>query len=98
MNKKPATAAILLIGDEILSGKEEDENARYLVRELRRAGVAVGRIEMVPDQPDVIADSDHRLSDGFEWVFSSGGVGPTPDDVALAAVAAAFRRPVVRGA
>jgi molybdenum cofactor synthesis domain-containing protein len=98
MNKKPATAAILLIGDEILSGKVEDENARYLVRELRRAGVAVGRIEVVPDQPDVIADSVRRLSAGFEWVFSSGGVGPTHDDVTLAAVAAAFHRPVVRSA
>lgn len=98
MDKKPATAAILLIGDEILSGKVEDENARYLLRELRRAGVAVGRIEIVPDQLDVIAESVGRLSAGFEWVFSSGGIGPTHDDVTLAAVAAAFDRPVARNA
>jgi len=98
MDKKPATAAILLIGDEILSGKVEDENARYLVRELRRAGVTVGRIEVVPDQLEVIAESVRRLSAGFEWVFSSGGIGPTHDDVTLAAVAAAFGRPVARSA
>jgi len=96
MDKKPATAAILLIGDEILSGKVEDENARYLVRELRRAGVTVGRIEVVPDQLEVIAESVRRLSAGFEWVFSSGGIGPTHDDVTFAAVAAAFDRPVAR--
>jgi len=98
MDKKPATAAILLIGDEILSGKVEDENARYLVRELRRGGVTVGRIEVVPDQLEVIAESVRRLSSGFEWVFSSGGVGPTHDDVTLAAVASAFGRTVVRSA
>jgi len=96
MDKKPATAAILLIGDEILSGKVEDENARYLVRELRRAGVTVGRIEVVPDQLEVIAESVRRLSAGFQWVFSSGGIGPTHDDVTFAAVAAAFDRPVAR--
>jgi len=96
MDKKPATAAILLIGDEILSGKVEDENARYLVHELRRAGVTVGRIEVVPDQLDVIAESVRRLSPAFEWVFSSGGIGPTHDDVTFAAVAAAFDRPVAR--
>lgn len=98
MDKKPATAAILLIGDEILSGKVEDENARYLVHELRRSGVTVGRIEVVPDQLDVIAESVRRLSAGFEWVFSSGGIGPTHDDVTLAAVAAAFGRPIARSA
>jgi molybdenum cofactor synthesis domain-containing protein len=96
MDKKPATAAILLIGDELLSGKVEDENARYLVRELRRAGVTVGRIEVVPDQLDVIAESVRRLSPAFEWVFSSGGIGPTHDDLTFAAVAAAFERPVAR--
>ncbi|HEY4188470.1 MAG TPA: competence/damage-inducible protein A [Polyangia bacterium] len=98
MDTKPPTAAILLIGDEILSGKVDDENARYLLRELRRGGVTVGRIEVVPDQLDVIAESVRRLSSGFDWVFSSGGVGPTHDDVTLPAVAAAFGRPMARNA
>jgi molybdenum cofactor synthesis domain-containing protein len=98
MDTKPPTAAILLIGDEILSGKVEDENARYLVRELRRSGVTVGRIEVVPDQLEVIAESVRRLAAGFDWVFSSGGVGPTHDDVTLPAVAAAFDRAMERNA
>jgi len=93
---KPPTAAILLIGNEILSGKVEDENARYLVRQLRDRGVAVGRIEIVPDDLDDIARSVRALSDRFRWVFTSGGVGPTHDDVTLPAIAAAFGRTMVR--
>src|SRR5215471_1991501 len=59
------TAGILLIGNEILSGKVDDENARYLVRELRALGVAVGRIEVVPDALDDIAASVRALSARF---------------------------------
>ena len=96
MHKKPPTAAILLIGNELLSGKVDDENARYLLRELRTRGVAIGRIEIVPDDLEDIADSLRALSRRFEWVFTSGGVGPTHDDVTLPAVAAAFGRAMVR--
>lgn len=96
MDAKPPTAAILLIGNEILSGKVEDENARYLLGELRQRGVAVGRIEIVPDDLDDIARSVRALAERFAWVFSSGGVGPTHDDVTLAAIASAFGREMVR--
>src|SRR5262245_41629432 len=68
----PETAAILLIGNEILSGKVDDENARYLVRELRALGVAVGRIEVVPDVLDEIAATVTALSGRFDVVFTSG--------------------------
>jgi FAD synthetase len=84
------TAAILLVGNEILSGKVEEANARYLVRELRELGVRVARIEVVPDDADDIAASVRALSGRFDLVFSSGGVGPTHDDVTLPAIAAAF--------
>jgi molybdenum cofactor synthesis domain-containing protein len=84
------TAAILLIGNEILSGKVEDENARFLTRELRALGVSLRRIEVVPDDSGEIADSVRALAARFEHVFTSGGVGPTHDDVTLAAVADAF--------
>jgi molybdenum cofactor synthesis domain-containing protein len=92
----PSTAAILLVGNEILSGKVEEENARYLVRELRGLGVSLGRIEVVPDDLDDIASSVRALSRRFGVVFTSGGVGPTHDDVTLPAVAAAFGRGMVR--
>jgi len=96
MDTKPPTAAILLIGDEILSGKVDDENARYLLRELRQRGVTVARIEIVPDQLPDIAETVARLSPRFDWVFTSGGVGPTHDDVTLPAVAAAFGTTMAR--
>jgi molybdenum cofactor synthesis domain-containing protein len=92
------TAAILVIGNEILSGKVQDENARYLIGELRRLGVSLRRIEIVPDVVAEIAASVRALSARFDHLFTSGGVGPTHDDVTLEAVAAAFGMPVVRNA
>jgi molybdenum cofactor synthesis domain-containing protein len=84
------TAAILIIGEEILSGKVEEENARYLVQELRGLGVQVRRIEVLPDIESEIASSVRTLSGRCDHIFTSGGVGPTHDDVTLPAVAAAF--------
>jgi molybdenum cofactor synthesis domain-containing protein len=90
------TAAIIVIGDEVLSGKVEELNARFLVRELRSLGVAVRRIEVIPDVPAEIATSVRAAAAAFDHVFTSGGVGPTHDDVTLPAVAVAFSVPVVR--
>jgi len=95
-NPANPTAAILLIGNEILSGKVEDENARFLTRELRALGVALRRIEVVPDVTEEIAASVRALAPRFDLVFTSGGVGPTHDDVTLHAVAEAFSMEVRR--
>ena len=84
------TAGILVIGEEILSAKVEEENARYLVRELRGLGVAVRRIDVIPDEIDEIAETVGGMSSRYDHVFTSGGVGPTHDDVTMAAVAKAF--------
>jgi molybdenum cofactor synthesis domain-containing protein len=90
------TAAIIVIGDEVLSGKVEEQNARFLVRELRGLGVAVRRIEVVPDVIGEIAAAVRAASATYDHVFTSGGIGPTHDDVTIAAVAAAFGVAVVR--
>lgn len=90
------SAAILLIGNELLSGKVDDENARYLIRELRLLGVSLRRIEVVPDVLEEVADSVRALAARFDFVFTSGGIGPTHDDVTLASVAAAFGVGLVR--
>ena len=90
------TAAIIVIGDEVLSGKVEELNARFLVRELRALGVAVRRIEVVPDLREEIAAAVRKASVAFDHVFTTGGIGPTHDDVTIAAIAAAFAVPVVR--
>ena len=92
------TAAVIVIGDEVLSGKVEEENARFLVRELRKLGVAVRRIEVIPDAPEEIAATVRSASAAFDIVFTAGGIGPTHDDVTIAAIAAAFSVPVVRDA
>ena len=90
------TAAIIVIGDEVLSGKVEEQNARFLVRELRALGVAVRHIEVVPDVRAEIAAAVRQASAGYDHVFTAGGIGPTHDDVTIAAIAAAFAVPVVR--
>jgi FAD synthetase len=90
------TAAIIVIGDEVLSGKVEELNARFLVRELRSLGVAVRRIEVIPDVPEVIVASVRSASEGFDHVFTAGGIGPTHDDVTIASLASAFGVAVVR--
>ena len=91
-------AAILLIGNELLSGKVDDENARYLTRELRALGVTLARVEIIPDDAADIADTVRALAARHDHVFTSGGVGPTHDDVTLAAVGAAFGMPLERNA
>ncbi len=90
------TAGIVLIGNEVLSGKVVDENAAYLCRELRGLGVAVRKISVIPDEVDLIAAEVAEQSRAFDVVFTSGGVGPTHDDVTIEGVARALGVPVVR--
>jgi molybdenum cofactor synthesis domain-containing protein len=90
-----STAAIVVIGNEILSAKVQDENGPFLARELRALGVELRRIETVPDEIPLIVESLGRCRAAARWVFTSGGIGPTHDDVTIAAVAAAFGRRVV---
>lgn len=96
MAPPPRTAAALVIGNEILSGKIADANIPYLARELRDLGVSLDRVIMVPDVVDTIARDLVALSEAYDVVFTSGGVGPTHDDVTIEAVAKAFGRRVVR--
>jgi molybdenum cofactor synthesis domain-containing protein len=90
------TAAIVLIGNEILSGKIADANAPYLCRELRELGVDVRRVSVVPDEVEVIAAELAACARAWDIVFTSGGVGPTHDDVTMEGVARALGVPVVR--
>jgi molybdenum cofactor synthesis domain-containing protein len=90
------TAGIVIIGDEILSGKFADENAAFLIGELRALGVDLRRITVVPDVVDDIAAAVCEAAARFDHVFTSGGVGPTHDDVTMAAIARGFGTTVVR--
>ncbi len=93
---RETTAAIIVIGNEILNGKSEDKNAVFLIAELRRLGVALHRITVIPDDLDDIARTVRECADRFDHVFTSGGVGPTHDDLTIEGIARAFGRRVVR--
>jgi molybdenum cofactor synthesis domain-containing protein len=90
------TAGIVVIGDEILSGKFVEENAAFLIGELRSLGVELRRITVVPDDLDDIAATVVECARRFDHVFTSGGVGPTHDDVTMAAIARGFGTTVTR--
>lgn len=91
----PRTAAALIIGNELLSGKIRDSNLHDLARLLRRLGVLLRRVVMVLDEIDTIADEVRALSSSHDLLFTSGGVGPTHDDVTMAAVAKAFGQQLI---
>jgi molybdenum cofactor synthesis domain-containing protein len=90
------TAGIVIIGDEILTGKFADENAAFLIGELRTLGVELRRITVIPDDLEDIAATVRDASGRFDHVFTSGGVGPTHDDVTIAAIAHGFGTNVSR--
>lgn len=91
-----ATAGIVIIGDEILTGKFADENAAFLIGELRALGVDLRRITMIPDELDDIAATVTDFAARFDYVFTSGGVGPTHDDLTIEGIARGFGTRVVR--
>lgn len=91
MALEPApTAAVVVIGNELLTGKVQEANLIVLARELRALGVRLRRVVMIEDDLPLIAREVRALAAEDAWVFTSGGIGPTHDDVTLEAVARAF--------
>jgi len=94
-DSKVSTAAALVIGNEILSGKTAEANVVVLARALRLAGIVLERVVTIRDDIDTIATEVRALAARYTWVFTSGGVGPTHDDLTVAAIAKAYDRNVV---
>ncbi len=92
------SAAVLIIGNEVLSGKVVDENTPFLARRCRELGVDLRRVHVVPDDGPAIAEAVRALLPLVDWVFSAGGVGPTHDDVTMEGVAAGLGVAVVEDA
>ena len=84
------TAAMLVIGDEILSGRTRDANMYFLAGELAKHGLDLGEVRIVSDDADAIIKAVKALSGGFDHVFTSGGIGPTHDDITADCMASAF--------
>jgi molybdenum cofactor synthesis domain-containing protein len=95
-NQQELSAGLLIIGNEVLSGRVADENGPFLLGRLRGLGVEVRRLCIVSDDVDEIVWGVRALRRQCDWVITTGGVGPTHDDVTVGAVAAALGREVVR--
>ena len=88
------TAAMLVIGDEILSGRTRDANMHYLAGQLTEAGIDLQEVRIVSDHAPAIIAAVQALSAAYDSVFTSGGIGPTHDDITADCIAAAFDDPI----
>lgn len=84
------TAAMLVIGDEILSGRTRDANMHYLAGQLTERGIDLKEVRVVADDAEVITATTRALSETYDYLFTSGGIGPTHDDITADCIAAAF--------
>ncbi|GBE83538.1 MoaB/Mog domain-containing protein [Sparassis latifolia] len=88
------SAAALIIGDEILNGKTLDRNSNYFARFCFEQGIDLKRIEVIPDEEDDIIEASRRLVKNYDFVITSGGIGPTHDDITYASLAKSFDQPL----
>jgi molybdenum cofactor synthesis domain-containing protein len=87
------TAAILIIGNEILSGRTQDVNVQFIAQRLARRGIRLEEVRVVPDIPQRIIGAVNELRAAYTMLFTTGGIGPTHDDITSACIAAAFGVP-----
>lgn len=89
------TAALLVIGDEILSGRTEDKNIAQVARWLNEQGIRLEEVRVVPDEEQAIVGAVNALRSIYDYVITTGGIGPTHDDITVDSIAAAFGVPVM---
>ena len=89
------SACVLIIGNEILSGRTQDENLAYLARGLNEVGVRLREARVIPDDPDAIVTTVNEARGKFDYVFTTGGIGPTHDDITSGCIARAFGVPLI---
>ena len=93
--ERTVTACVLIIGNEILSGRTQDVNLSYLAKGLNDAGVRLREARVIPDVADVIVASVNEVRARYDYVFTTGGIGPTHDDITNECVARAFGVPLI---
>jgi molybdenum cofactor synthesis domain-containing protein len=89
------TAALLVIGDEILSGRTQDKNVGQVATWMNRQGIRLLEVRIVPDAEAQIADAVNELRTAYDYLFTTGGIGPTHDDITVDSIAAALGVPVI---
>jgi molybdenum cofactor synthesis domain-containing protein len=89
-------AAVIIIGNEVLSGRTREANLQFLASALGKLGIRVAEARVVADEEDAIVDTVNACRRGYSYVFTTGGIGPTHDDITAAAVAKAFGVPLIR--
>ncbi len=93
--KNRSTAILIVIGNEILSGRTVDSNVAYLAKKLSSAGIAMKRVHMIADDEAMIISTVQASSAEVDYVFTTGGIGPTHDDITAVSIAKAFGVPLV---
>jgi molybdenum cofactor synthesis domain-containing protein len=88
--ERVVSACLIIIGNEILSGRTQDANLAYLAKELNELGIRMREVRVIPDDEAVIVETLNELRPRFDYVFTTGGIGPTHDDITSACVAKAF--------
>jgi molybdenum cofactor synthesis domain-containing protein len=94
MSSSAPTAAILVIGNEILSGSTQDANTSYIAKHMGLRGIRIMEARAVPDIPSEIVDAVNALRKKYTYVFTTGGIGPTHDDITADCIAQAFGLPI----
>ena len=89
------TAALVVIGDEILSGRTQDKNVAQVATWLNEQGIRLAEVRVVPDDQQRIADAVNALRETHDYLFTTGGIGPTHDDITVDSIAAALGVPVI---
>ena len=87
-----STAGIIIIGDEILSGRTQDTNSNFIAKKLIESGVQLKEIRVIRDQENIIVETVKKFSESFDYVFTTGGIGPTHDDITSQSLAKAFNK------
>ncbi|MCZ6802916.1 MAG: molybdopterin-binding protein [Proteobacteria bacterium] len=90
------TAGVIIIGNEILSGRTRDLNISYIGKSLERLGIVLAEVIVIPDVEETIIDRVRAYSENHDYVFTTGGIGPTHDDITTASIAKAFDAKLVR--
>ncbi len=93
MTERVVTACLLIIGNEILSGRTQDKNLAYLASRLNEWGIRLTEARVIPDVADTIVSTLNEVRGNFDYVFTTGGIGPTHDDITSECVARAFGLP-----